>query len=104
MVAHYSARCSENLPSLVFVASAVTLSLSNATTPVTDLGVFEKGSVNNSPGYALDSTLMPGVTGGSGRCRRLSANHCFVGKPIFSRRGLLRLFVRVAMAGRFLLS
>jgi hypothetical protein len=41
---------------------------------------------------------------GSGRCRRLSANRCFVGKPIFSRRRLLRLFIRVAMAGRFLLS
>lgn len=45
-----------------------------------------------------------GVTSGSGRCRRLSANHCFVGEPISSRRRLLRLFIRVAMAGRFLLS
>ena len=60
--------------------------------------------VKISSGYALDSTLSLGVTGGSGRCRRLSANHCFVGEPIFSRRRLLRLFIRVAMAGRFLLS
>ncbi len=43
-------------------------------------------------------------SGGSGRCRRLSANRCFVGTSIFSRRRLLRLFIRVAMAGRFLLS
>jgi hypothetical protein len=59
------------------------------------------------------STILPGmhlihlglgVTSGSGRCRRLSANHCFVGEPIFSRRRLLRLFIRGAMAGRFLLS
>ena len=67
----------------------------------------EKGlrnNVNFAPGYALDSTLVLGVTGGSGRCRRLSANHCFVGEPISSRRRLLRLFIRVAMAGRFLLS
>ena len=61
-------------------------------------------SVKICSGYALDSTLSIGVTGGSGRCRRLSANHCFVGEPIFSRRRLLRLFIRVAMAGRFLLS
>lgn len=45
-----------------------------------------------------------GVTSGSGRCRRLSANHCFVGEPISSRGRLLRLFIRAAMAGRFLLS
>ena len=56
------------------------------------------------PGYALDSTLVLGVTGGSGRCRRLSANHCFVGEPIFSRRRLLGLLIRAALAGRFLLS
>jgi len=55
-------------------------------------------------GYALDSTLVLGVTGGSGRCRRLSANHCFVGEPIFSRRRLLGLLIRAALAGRFLLS
>ena len=64
----------------------------------------KKGSVNNSTGYALDSTFKIGVTSGSGRCRRLSANHCFVGEPISSRGRLLRLFIRAAMAGRFLLS
>jgi hypothetical protein len=35
---------------------------------------------------------------------KIIRNHCFAGKPIFSRRRLLRLFIRVAMAGRVLLS
>jgi len=69
-----------------------------------EMGVGPKGSVNNPSWYALDSTLALGVTGGSGRFRRLSANHCFAGKPNISRRRLLRLFIRVAMAGRLLLS
>src|SRR6476646_3210521 len=49
-------------------------------------------------GYALDSTLVLGVTGGSGRCRRLSANHCFVGEPISSRRRLLRVRHKISVS------
>jgi hypothetical protein len=49
--------------------------------------------VEKTSGYALDSTLVLGVAAGSGRCRRLSANHCFVEEPIFSKRRLLRLLL-----------
>jgi len=66
--------------------------------------ILMSAPVNSTSWYALDSTLALGVTGGSGRFRRLSANHCFAGKPNISRRRLLRLFIRVAMAGRLLLS
>jgi hypothetical protein len=84
---------------------ALTLWISQYASPISTSAATKMiPIVKISCGYALDSTLSLGVTGGSGRCRRLSANHCFVGEPIFSRRRLLRLFIRVAMAGRFLLS
>ncbi len=46
-----------------------------------------------------------GLTSGSGRCRRLSANHCFVWRAdILKTDDCLDYFIRAAMAGRFLLS